>query len=449
MIPLISAGFVVVILGWSVLLLWRFPAEVSLFVLAAVVVLKALGIELVELNLGVTVYQDDLACLAMIAGAAIVAARNRTLPLHLCRPALILLELAGVNFLRGALLFGPRPAGNGVRVLVFFIVPFLALSVVGPALKVTFSRAAAWLCGAACLFTGVSLGRWTGILPVPESLLIDFRQIPRVMGAEYPMIIGQALIVIVGLQLSRGVRLFGMLSALLLGAVVLVSQHRSVWIATAVGLVWLTFRSLRYVPAGRIVQFTVATTAVVTIASLYIIASGRTAQVTSMFKVNIEEAEQEDSSLAWRVSGFGEAIDRTFSAGPVQIVFGPPAGRDLTDIASVAARNIHNRYVDTLAYYGLSGLLLLLRWFGLLAARVGRMKSSILDRDTRGMPGLILQAILLAEFIYFMAYSGNLLHGAVLGLLWVTSAHVTAPQALRSASRDAGSVVSDPVLIEA
>src|SRR5689334_2143341 len=122
MIPPVLIGFVVVGLLWIALLLWRFPAQTAMSVLAAVVVLDSLGITLLEINIGASIYQDDVACAALIAGAAILVARNRTLARELCTPALILLGLIAVNFTRGALLFGLKPAGNGVRTLFFLIV---------------------------------------------------------------------------------------------------------------------------------------------------------------------------------------------------------------------------------------------------------------------------------------------------------------------------------------
>jgi len=447
MLPLVSGGLITAALLWFALLMWRFPAYMGLFVLAAVVLLDSLQISLGEINAGVTIYQDDLACAALVAGAAIVAFRNRTFPRYLCSPALALLGLAGLNFARGTLLFGLKPAGNGVRGLIFFIVPFLATSVIGPALQLTCSRATSWLYGAAFLFTGVTLCRWAGLFPVPEILLVDeFRQIPRVLGADYPMIIGQALIAVVGSQLSRGVQLSGVLKAFLLGAVVLLLQHRSVWLATAAGLACLVFRSLRYASLRQCMHFAAAAAAAATLASLLVVASGRATQFIAMLTVNIEETTQEDSSFAWRVNGFHEAIDRTFSGGPVEIVVGPPSGRDLTDVASVASTHIHNRYIDTLAYYGVLGLLLLLAWFWTLAARVVRMKTATMDQSRGDMARSILQAILLSEFAYFLGYYGNLLHGAVLGLLWVASYDLSATRPHPAVAPPKASVVSDPIL---
>jgi O-antigen ligase len=331
--------------------------------------------------------------------------------------------------------------------MIFLIVPFLAFTILGPALQLTFSRAMVWLCGAALLFSGVAVCRWAGILPMPEELIFDnIRQIPRVLVSDIAMIIGLAMIAIVGSMLSRGVRMTGILTITFFAAVLVGLQHRSVWTATAVGLVWLAVRSLHYASLKRCIQLAVAGSAVAITALLFIVASGNAKQLTSMLEVNIEEATKEDSTFAWRLSGFGEAIDRTFSGGPVDIVLGPPSGRDLTDIASFASTHIHNRYIDTLAYYGVLGLLLLLALLRGLAARVLRIRSSVVEGTAPDLAGLVLQAILLSELTYFLAYFGNLAHGAILGLLWVTSAAVFAPQRLPAAVRPAASVVADPLV---
>src|SRR5205823_262374 len=63
--------------------------------------------------------------------------------------------------------------------------------------------------------------------------------------ADYALIIGQALIALLGLELMRGMRTAGLMIAGAFAGVVFSLQHRSVWTATAAGLVWLALRSPR------------------------------------------------------------------------------------------------------------------------------------------------------------------------------------------------------------
>src|SRR5690242_16227218 len=115
MIPLVSIGLVATGILWFALLLWRFTAQVALLTLAVIALLDSMQLSVVEINAGVSIYQDDIACLVLVIAAAIISRRNRDLRSLLCTPVLILLGLAVLNFLRGLLSFGPRPAGNGVR----------------------------------------------------------------------------------------------------------------------------------------------------------------------------------------------------------------------------------------------------------------------------------------------------------------------------------------------
>jgi O-antigen ligase len=435
MLPLVAIGLFATGLLWFLLVLWRFPAQVGLCLLTAAVFIDCLEI-VTPIDAGIFIAVDDVASIVLLSAAAIIAIKDRKGVRYVCPPALLLLGLAALNFARGAILFGIKPAGNGVRYLVYLIAPFIGLTVIGPKLQFNFSRATTWLSGLAFLFTAIALCRWAHILPVPDiEFDEDFRQIPRVLPSDYPMVIGQALILAVGLQLSRGVRLSGILKAVLFGAIVLLMQHRSVWSATAMGMAWLVFRSLRSAPLKQWIQFGASAAGVTLVATVLIVASGRTEQLTSMLKANIDETKQQDSTFAWRLDGFAEAIDRTFSGAVDEIVLGPPAGRDLTGIASQASTHIHNRYIDTLAYYGVLGLLLLLAWFWMLASRVVRMEYLAGDRAAADLAGPILQAILLSEFTYFLVYFGNLLHGALLGLLWTACAEVPERRPLGAAVR--------------
>ena len=117
----------------------------------------------------------------------------------------------------------------------------------------------------------------------------------------------------------------------LFSALVFALQHRSVWSATAAGLVWLAIWSPR-LPRGEWLKFTVLGLwlgAAVVISPL--VASGPYERVVRLLNSNIQEVNQEDSTWAWRMEGYLEAIQRIFSNGAVEAVLGPPSGRDLTN----------------------------------------------------------------------------------------------------------------------
>jgi hypothetical protein len=139
--------------------------------------------------------------------------------------------------------------------------------------------------------------------------------------------------------------------------------------------------------------------------------------------INVQEVQSEDSTWAWRVEGYREATARLLASEPVVMFIGPPAGWETTPpLEDSPSTNIHSRYIEVLAYYGLIGFAVLLLWFVMLAKRVGWPTESRRGGPARDYAGkLFLEALLLSEMVYLVPYFGGLLQGAVLGLIWVAA----------------------------
>ena len=124
------------------------------------------------------------------------------------------------------------------------------------------------------------------------------------------------------------------------------------------------------------------------------------------------------------MGGFAEAMDRLFSSDTSEIVFGPPSGRDLgSDASSMASVYIHSRYVETVARYGVLGGLLLLIWLVAVARKVGGgwVRARSWGSRPMSVETTFLQALLLSQLTYFVAYSGGLIPGGVIGLIWLAA----------------------------
>jgi hypothetical protein len=250
----------------------------------------------------------------------------------------------------------------------------------------------------------------------------DFRAVVRVLPAEYAFIIGQALIGIFGLQLIRGFRPIGLIIASFFAALVFALQHRSVWVATTAGLVWLAFRSPRVVRREWL-KFSSLVLFLTTALVLYpLVASKSFERGLNLVRVNVAEAEQQESTWTWRVDGYSEATERLFSSGLSETVIGPPIGADLTDKASEASLTIHDRYIFVLVYYGVTGLIFLLLWLALSAARI-HMLGGRADHSDRGarITKVILEALLVSVLVYMVPYNGEELEGLLMGAIWLAS----------------------------
>ena len=232
-------------------LLWNYPVATGLIV----TVLAAFWEQLTQIesaptqiHSGIALSPSDIACIVLSAASVVVFLRTRSFPRDICWPAVLLLGLCLLNFARGALIFGIKPAGNFSRNTMLLVIPMVAFSSLSRVMKVNADRIVHVLSIMALAFGAVAVARWSGLLPMPENLAEtsgDYRTIVRVLPSDVAFIIGQALIGILGLQLSRGFRPLGLIFAGFFAALVLALQHRSVWVATAAGLIWLAFRSPR------------------------------------------------------------------------------------------------------------------------------------------------------------------------------------------------------------
>src|SRR5262249_16786418 len=140
-----------------------------------------------------------------------------------------------------------------------------------------------------------------------------------------------------------------------------------------------------------------------TMMAITLSATGGMDRVISLVTANIDETQQQDSTWSWRVNGFVEATERLFSADTFEMLVCPPSGRNETS-ASVASVHIHNRYIATLAYYGILGCAVLLIWLFVVARKIGGWVRPNRRTNPEVRAGsAFLQALLLSQLTYFIA----------------------------------------------
>jgi hypothetical protein len=417
MLLILGAVVVLAIVG---VLLWEYPIHIAVVAVVVAVALDVLLVVSYGMELGINVYADDIACLALLSAGACVGLRTIRFSRGRCWPVCTLFVLVLINFTRGTSEYGLNPAGNGSRSLTYLIVPSVALMFLRPALRVPPQYLALWLTGLGCALTIVAGCRWAGVLPIPEQVLDEFgrRSVVRVLPAEYALLNGQALLAIVALQLIRGIRWWKVAIAATLATTTVALQHRTVWASTMIGLMWLGAGSFRS-SQKRWFQLAGTMCIALTVAIMTLFATDGIDRARLLLQTNLIETQQEDSTWSWRVDGFAEATERLFSSDTSEIVFGPPSGRDLGADVNMASVYIHSRYVETLAHYGVLGGLLLLFWLVAVARKVGGW-ARLCSWEGRPMnvETTFLQALLLSQLTYFVSYSGGLPQGVVIGLIW-------------------------------
>ena len=420
--PLIVIAVAVLLILGAGFLLWKYPTFFGLGMMALAMFATVLDVATSGLQLGITLYPLDFGCAALVASCAVVTLRTYRSPNDLCWPSVILLALGLLNFFRGAALFGIKSPGNSARQLIYLILPVVAFSYLGPALRMTVEGMIKALSLVSLVLAAVAAARWAGILPMPEDLISDdFREVVRALPSDYVIVIAQGLIGIIGLQLMQGFRTIGIILTVLFAGLVLALQHRSVWTATIAGLIWLLVRAPRVNHREWLKVTSLVLLVVAALTLIPIVASGTLDRIEQLVHSNIEEVNHDDSTWAWRLAGYTEAIQRSFSNGVLDAALGPPSGEDLSNTASFASIVIHDRYIYMLAYYGVTGLLALLVLLAATGIRIYKFKIvSPRDREAKAAK-VILEALLVSVIVYFIPYAGGEFEGLLLGALWLAS----------------------------
>jgi hypothetical protein len=415
MSALLAAGLLLLSLAW------HRPGWVIFVSLSVAALLDLFEIGVGGVDLGVNLYVDDAACvLAMGTGLLMLMKYHTKFPRD-TMPCLALLVLIALSVGRGLGPFGLKAAGNSSRNLFMFVAPALAIMLLRPAFRLDAGRLARWLGWAGFCLSAVALLRWGGVLPIPVEQIDTLREVVRSLNADYAFIVGLAFIAAIWLPLVARRSAWWWVGAGMFGAITLALQHRSVWVATAAGLVWLGLRNLRRQSPLR---WLAVGAAVCVSLGMIVVATPQVLESTGMIvTTNVQEAESSNSTWAWRVAGYEEATGRLLSSQPVDILIGPPAGwaADLIH-EHFASTVIHSRYVSVLAFYGIVGSTALLLWFGILAKRIGWPTRSPRGRPARDHAGtILLEALLLSELVYMVPYTGGILQSAILGLIWVAA----------------------------
>jgi hypothetical protein len=402
---------------------WHRPEWVILAAVSICAVMDLLQIAFYGLPLGilgVNLLIDTAMWMVLLGTSFVLLLQYRKSFPRDALPFFALMILFALSFSRGVSTFGKGAAEGGVNNLLTFVMPALAIMLVRPAFRLDAVRLAHWLTSAGLCLAAVALLRWADLLPTPVELHDNLREVFHTLTADYSIIVGQAFIAAIYLHLVGRRSAWYLAGAGILGVITFLLQQRGVWVATAAGLAWLALRTFR-ISTVRWLRLGAITGAALSL--IMVMAPIALFESTSKIAtINVHEAQKVDSTWAWRVEGYEEAIAQLLASGPLDILIGPPAGWAEGTHANVAVIYIHDRYIDTLANYGIVGFTVLLLWFGILTKRVCWPTTSPRGTPARDQAGAIfLEALLLSEMVYLIPWFGGPLQGAILGLIWVAA----------------------------
>ncbi|WP_081471329.1 O-antigen ligase family protein [Methyloversatilis universalis] len=201
------------------------------------------------------------------------------------------------------------------------------------------------------------------------------------------------------------------------GLAVLLLQHRSVWVATLVGLlvIYIGAPQLR----ERFRSYALVGTACGVFLLVPLLAAGFLDPVVDALGESVQEAFQtRNSTFTWRLQSTRELFMQWLTGGPKVHLIGKPFGsgyeRYLEDLGHVTDYSPHNLYIQMLLRVGLIGT------FGLLLAYVATAldmwKRRFEDVGDSPISPTPWAAVLVSSLIFFYPYGAHFVQGLFLGL---------------------------------
>lgn len=367
------------------------------------------------ITLGLQLYIDDFISMLMMASIAISFLRR---PLPVGEPAFLAWSGFGVimlvSFVIGTMAYGTA-AGTELRPNFYFWVAGLYCCTAEFDEK-DIRRLARWFLWGAYALIGIAMYRWIGVQAgfLPAHLVFagyvgDFRPV----GSHTAFYLAAAgLVQLLAWIRGTGTRWSGW-HAVAMGAAVLVLQHRSVWFAYAVGVAFLIVLERRHMPRRFpwALGFGLAAGIAIGIAAAF----GLLDSLFERLEESILTMGDSRSTFSDRVFGWYALIDEWFAASLKVQLFGYPYGYGFRRVVEgiVVDYAPHNFYVEMLLRVGLVGTLLM------LAAMVAGLVSGVVTRAQTESDYLLtrgLAVVIVAAFVYFLAYQSYHLQGAIVGL---------------------------------
>ena len=315
------------------------------------------------------------------------------------------------SIMRGAGPFGIPAAVNEARASLRFIGVALYFSTVEPRRELLDRIGRLWLFAAMALSV-LAIMRWGALAAgVSQGMLASATGNVRVLTASETLVIAIGAFLAFPMLADRQRRLTRFLGPAMIVIVVLL-QHRSVWVVAAAGTVYLLYRE-------KALAKHALTALVAAVAVLAVLVSTVFYDEEGSASEQLAQSAQSTGTWEWRVAGWAALLRDSGPDGPEEFLTGRPYGsgfqRQLGPLGPTVDVSPHNYYVGAFLRIGVLGLaaVLWLYIFALrgthLAARRGDMQGSVLS------PGVIHVAVAVT-LLYFIPYSSASEHGLLLGL---------------------------------
>ena len=233
----------------------------------------------------------------------------------------------------------------------------------------------------------------------------------RVIWSQPTLIVAMAMLICVHLATTARRPSGSWVLVAMFGSVVVVLQHRSVWVSGMAGLLTLVFAG----SYQRVVQLPRLSGALIGLAAALVITVAGLKGSSESIQLQAGRAVSSSGTFAGRVSGWRSLLTEWFSSrSPITYAVGKPFGSGYTRYSSTGAQityQPHNYYVHLLYRGGLIGLSCFL-WIAIAGLK------SLLQALRRGEPNASLHlALTVGLLLYYIPYAMTYDHAILLGLL--------------------------------
>jgi O-antigen ligase len=372
----------------------------------------------------------DLLCVLFIMAAAVRWSGQRLSPAQLAWVALG--GLIFLSLLLGIQGYGLGPAGNQARasgVLFFWsCAAYFSSFQDFPKAERALMRVLTW--GGAAIVPLVFV-RWglelAGIEVTARAREVGAQPF-RVIPSEEAMFLASLMIVLFrkALDLPAEASKWLWAAVVLLTALVLLLQHRSVWLAAVSGM--LVLAMLDWQKVRKLTPYFAAAAVPAGLAVGAMLVKGSLDDTVAALSYSV----QNEGTLSWRVEGWLDLLAQWRNSGGVGKLLGEPFGvgfsRYLSSLGVIVERSPHNSYLTLLLKVGILGLALFVLTYALCLKRLLALRRNV----GNGRADYLL-AVLAAQSVYFMFYGPHIMQavffGAALSLCAVSSAGEAAAEA--------------------
>lgn len=229
---------------------------------------------------------------------------------------------------------------------------------------------------------------------------------PRPVAASGALVLADAMLLLIVFR-RRMRRLLWLVAFVTVGLVVILLQHRTVWIAVAVGLGYAAMTAIR--KGGHARRAALAASAMIAVPAIIGLTTGALQQ--SVLAGSASNAAGQQSTFLWRLLGWRQLVggDRDI----LEVIVGEPFGRGFLRVVNDVTLTVsaHSQYVSTYLRLGLIGLVGV-GWLVVLAWRGAAVAGAQLQVSPDLLRGLVILVVL-----YGVTYSWDPFQGVVLGLL--------------------------------